>query len=80
MAHIFPESNRNGSIVWLMYGFIYVLRVFVWVLVISLFTKQIELLKSRIWSYAAIGAVWSCILDVPCIALAIITPGQIPFC
>jgi hypothetical protein len=80
MAHVFPESNLNGSIVWLMYGFIYVLRVFVWVLVISLFTRQIELLKSRLWSYAAIGAVWSCILDVPGIALAIITPGQIPFC
>jgi hypothetical protein len=80
MAHLFPESNLNGSIVWLTYAFVYVLRVFVWALVIYLFTKQIELLKSRLWSYAAIGAVWSCILDVPGIALAIITPGQIPFC
>jgi hypothetical protein len=81
LARLFPETNLHSSIlVWLTYGFVYVLRVFVWMLVIYLFTKQNELLKSRLWNYSAIGAVWSCILDVPGIALAIITPGQIPFC
>jgi len=80
MAKLFPASNLNGSLVWLMYAFVYALRVLVWTFVIYLFTKQIELPKSKLCSYAAIGAVWSCILDVPGIALAIITPGQIPFC
>ena len=63
MAHVFPESDTDRYQTWLTYAFIYVLRVFVWVLVISLFTKQIELLKSKLWSYAAIGAVWSGILE-----------------
>jgi hypothetical protein len=76
----FPQSNLNGSIVWLTYTFIYVLRILIWALVIHFFTKQIPLVKSKLWSYAALCAVWSCILDLPGIALAIITPGQILFC
>jgi hypothetical protein len=56
------------------------MRVLVWALVMHLFTKQIVLPKSKFWGYSALGALWSCLLDVPGIGMALITPGQIPFC
>lgn len=62
------------------YAFIYALRILIWALVIYLFTKRIGLAKSDLWTYSAVGAIWSCLLDLPGIGLAVITPGQVPFC
>ena len=80
MAKFFPQFNTDLLFLSCMYTFIFVLRVLVWALVIYLFTKQMNLLRSKFWSYAALGAVWSCLLDLPGIWLAIISPGQVPFC
>jgi hypothetical protein len=80
IAKFFPQINTDLLIFSCMYAFIYALRVLVWALVIYLFTKQIGLLKSKLWVYAALGAVWSCLLDLPGFGLAIISPGQVPFC
>jgi hypothetical protein len=80
IAKFFPQINTDLLIFSCMYAFIYVLRVLVWVLVIYLFTKQIGLLKSKLWTCAALGAVWSCLLDLPGFGLAIISPGQVPLC
>jgi len=80
MANVFPQIHSDFMIFSSMYAFIYALRLSVWGLVIYLFTKQIGLLKSKLWTYAALGAVWSCLLDLPGFGLAIISPGQVPFC
>jgi hypothetical protein len=80
MARFFRQMNSDFLIISIMYVFIYALRVLVWALVIYLFTKQIGLLKSKLWTYAALGAVWSCLLDLPGFGMAIISPGQVPFC
>ncbi len=79
LANLSPRSNSDLALFGI-YAFVYLLRILIWALVIYLFTKQIGLLKSKLWGYAALGAVWSCLLDLPGIGLAIITPGQIPFC
>ena len=80
MAHYFPQVNSDFLIFSSMYAFIYALRVLVWALVIYLFTSQMFLLRFKLWTYAAVGALWSCLLDLPGIGLAVISPGQIPFC
>jgi len=63
-----------------LYPFLFVLRVLIWVLVIFIFTKRFRLSGSKLWSYACAGALWSCLLDLPGLGLAIISPGQIPIC
>jgi hypothetical protein len=78
VSFLFPKANGAATISAV--TFIFVMRVLVWALVIHLFTKQIALPKSKFWSYSALGALWSCLLDVPGIGMALITPGQIPFC
>jgi hypothetical protein len=62
------------------FAFLYILRLFIWALVVRLFTKQIALPRPKFWGYSALGALWSCLLDVPGLALAFITPGQVPIC
>jgi len=57
-----------------------VFRIFIWALVIFLFTRRTEISVGKLWTLALAGAVWSCLLDVPGIALAWITPGRIPIC
>ncbi|HMD38570.1 MAG TPA: hypothetical protein VKH15_04770 [Candidatus Acidoferrum sp.] len=78
-ANLLPQSQLDMALYGI-YAFIYALRVLVWVLVIYLFTRQIGLRKSKLWLYAALGAAWSCLLDLPGIGLAMISPGQVPFC
>jgi len=79
LADIAPSSTSNWP--WIgVYAFIYVLRILIWALVIHLFTKGFGLARPKLWTYAAAGGVWSCLLDLPGIALAVITPGQVPFC
>jgi len=79
LANFIPGGDSDFALFGI-YAFVYLLRILIWALVIYLFTRQIGLLKSKLWGYAALGAVWSCLLDLPGIGLAIITPGQIPFC
>jgi hypothetical protein len=79
LTHFFPESRSSLPMIGT-FAFIYVLRVFIWALVIHLFTRQINLLATTLWMYAALGAVWSYLLDLPGIGLALISPGQIPIC
>jgi hypothetical protein len=78
LHHFFPQSDKDFSMA--AYAFLYCMRVLVWALVIYLFTRQMSLPKSKFWGYAALGAVWSCILDLPGFGLATITPGRVPFC
>lgn len=62
------------------YPLLGMLRIFVWALVIYLYTRQTEISAGRLWTLALAGAVWSCLLDVPGVALAFVSPGRIPFC
>jgi hypothetical protein len=80
MAHFFPQMNSDFLIFSSIYAFIYALRVLVWALVIYVFTRQLVLPRFKLWTYAALGAVWSCLLDLPGFGLAVISPGQVPFC
>jgi hypothetical protein len=45
------------------YAFLLIVRVLVWGLVVFLFTKRCDLSRTNLWAYAAVGAVWSCLLD-----------------
>jgi hypothetical protein len=62
------------------YPLLGVLRIFVWALVIYLYTRRTEISAGRLWTLALAGAVWSCLLDFPGILLALVSPGKIPFC
>ena len=71
---------QSGSSVYTAYVFLLPVRVLIWGLVIFLFTKQSNLPRSKLWTYAVAGAVWSCLLDLPGFKLAMIAPGQILVC
>jgi len=73
-------SPRSDSSLLLLYPWLFALRVLIWALVIFIFTKQSRLPESKLWGYACGGALWSCLLDLPGIGLAIISPGQVPIC
>ena len=64
----------------LFYPVLFVMRFLVWILVISIFAKAANLSKAKLSLYALGGAAWSCLLDLPGIALAFVSPGKIPFC
>jgi hypothetical protein len=42
------------------YALLLFVRVLVWGLVIFVFTKRTDLPRSRLWTYAILGALWSC--------------------
>ena len=62
------------------YFFLFVARIFIWMLILSLFTKRIGLPRNKLWLYSVLGAVVSSLLDWPGYALAIAAPGQLTFC
>jgi len=62
------------------YVFLWPLRILLWALVLYIFTRGIDLSAGRFWSYAALGALWSCLLDWPGFKLAMVAPGKIPIC
>jgi hypothetical protein len=64
----------------LFYPILVAMRFFVWLLVISIFAKAANLGARTLSLYALGGAVWSCLLDLPGIALAFVSPGKISFC
>jgi hypothetical protein len=62
------------------YGFLFIVRIFVWALVLFLFTNKSPLPKSKFWLCACGGAIVSSLLDIPGYALALAAPGKIVFC
>jgi hypothetical protein len=57
-----------------------VVRVFVWALLLFMLTRNSPLPRSRLWLYAMLGSLWSCLLDWPGFHLMMLAPGQIPVC
>jgi len=55
-------------------------RVLVWALVLYIVLRGLSLKRSKLWLYSLCGAAWSCLLDVPGVALAWVAPGKVPFC
>jgi hypothetical protein len=62
------------------YGLLFIVRIFVWALVLFLYTNKSPLLKSKFWLYAVGGAIVSSLLDLRGYALALAAPGKIVFC
>ena len=62
------------------YGVLFIVRIFIWALVLYLFTKKAPLPKSSFWLYAFLGAIVSSLLDWPGYALAIAAPGHFVIC
>jgi len=79
IAKLFPETNDNFTIS-AVYALVFALRTLIWALVIYHFVDELDFQESKLWGLSAIGAVWSCLLDLPGLGLAIISPGQIPIC
>ena len=63
-----------------LYPVLALVRVFVWALLLFLLTRNSPLTRSRLWLYAIIGSLWSCLLDWPGFHLMMLAPGQIPVC
>jgi hypothetical protein len=62
------------------YGLLVPVRILVWALVVFIFARRSGISRQALWGFAAVGAVWSCMLDWPGFKLAVIAPGQIPVC
>jgi len=62
------------------YGVLFIARIFIWALLLFLFTRSASLPKSSLWLYALLGAMVSSLLDWPGYALATHAPGQLVFC
>jgi len=76
---LFSGAKSNMSS-YVGYMVLFIVRVLVWSLVVFIFTKRSDISRTNLWAYAAVGAVWSCLLDWPGFKLAMIAPGQIPVC
>ncbi len=76
---LFSGAKSNMSS-YVGYMILFLVRVLVWSLVVFIFTKRSDISRTNLWAYAAVGAVWSCLLDWPGFKLAMIAPGQIPVC
>jgi hypothetical protein len=72
-------SNSSSPMVYI-YALLFIVRIFVWALVLFLFTRKAPLPRSSFWLYAFLGAIVSSLLDWPGYALAIAAPGQFTFC
>ena len=62
------------------YAVLFVARIFIWALLLYLFTKKAPLPKSSLWLYSLLGAMVSSLLDWPGYALATHAPWQLVFC
>jgi hypothetical protein len=56
------------------------IRVLVWALVIWMFLRKTAESRNYLWINAGVGAIWSCLLDLPAFFLLNIAPGKIPIC
>ena len=72
-----PQSDVSEE--WF-YPFLFFVRILVWALVIYIFTRSVNLTRFQLWKYATLGALWSCLLDIPGIFMAIVVPGGIRIC
>ena len=77
---LFASVKTDTPGVYFVYALLLPVRILVWALVVYMFTRRTDLSASKLWGYAAIGAVWSCLLDWPGFKLAMVTPGKIPLC
>jgi hypothetical protein len=75
-----PTSSSPDWQMALIYGSLFVVRIFVWAFVLFLFTRKAPLSGSSFWLYAFLGAIVSSLLDWPGYALAIAAPGKVTFC
>jgi len=73
-------NSNSATPTVLLYAYLFAVRLLVWALVIFLFTKDLSIPRSQLWRYAGVGAVWSCLLDLPGYGLALVSPGQITIC
>lgn len=71
---------RNDVPTYFAYALLWPLRILIWALVLYIFARRADLSASRFWGYAALGAIWSCLLDWPGFKLAMVAPGKIPIC
>ena len=62
------------------YGWLVALRIVIWAVVISIFLDKPEGSTSKFLLFSTLGSFWSCLLDVPGILLAVVSPGRIPVC
>ena len=62
------------------YPFLFVVRVFIWAIVIYYFEYGLGITRAQLWRDALLGAIWSSVLDVPGLFLAMIAPGRIGIC
>lgn len=77
---LFPQTPNDNFLIFAVYVLVFVLRIFIWALIVYHFVDELDFQESKLWRLSALGAVWSCLLDLPGIGLAIISPGQIPIC
>ena len=73
-------NSNSATPTVLLYAYLFAVRLLVWALVIFLFTKDLSIPRSQLWRYEGVGAVWSCLLDLPGYGLALVSPGQITIC
>jgi hypothetical protein len=62
------------------YGLLVIACIFIWAVVLFF---SLEKHRSKDPSFGCIrrlGAIWSSLLDLPGVALAMVAPGKIPFC
>jgi hypothetical protein len=79
--HLMPKDASTGDMPpYAEYFLLACIRALIWALVIWLFTRQTEITDRKLWGLAFIGALWSCLLDLPGILLAVVSPGRIAIC
>ena len=85
----FPDATKGPPdyLLFLYYPVLIAVRVCVWALVIYFATQEMGLVSPekalgtrKLWLYSGCGALWSCALDLPAVALAWVPLRQIPFC
>jgi hypothetical protein len=79
-AGIFFEPGNSMLENCTIYFFLFVVRIFIWMLILFLFTASVGLPRNKLWLYSVLGGVVSSLLDWPGYALAIAAPGQLTFC
>ncbi len=79
IANAFPRLSDNVS-PYAVYAGLVFLRIIVWSLIIRIFAGSQSSQPGKWLGLSAAGAAWSTLLDVPAIALAIVSPGAVPIC
>ena len=73
------DSLFRGAPFWSFYVILAPVRFLIWLWMVSWLCNQEKVPRDRLALYAFIGTLWSCLLDVPAVALAMHTPGWITF-